>query len=180
LIRSGKNSKAARSKLSNQVKRIFYLREHVRTQEEPWWLLWSYLAILSTFEKSFSIARDNQKAENDSTRAFTAKQLKDFETFDSFILDNRHCVFRFVFALIFFRIFLFRSNRIITIVNTASAILAERSFLLWLRKDQDMFTHDLLARTHFKHFKRDEKSSMAIQKWSEREQRSQAISISIS
>jgi hypothetical protein len=148
------------------VKKIFYLREHVRTQEEPWWLLWFYSVISSTFEKSSSIARDDQKTKDDSTRAFATKQLKDFETFNFFILDNRYCVFRFVFALIFFRTFLFRSNRIITIVSTASslAILTERSSLLWSRKNQDMFTHDLFARTHFEYFKRDEKSFMTIQK----------------
>ncbi len=52
-----------------------------------------------------------------------------------------------------------------TIVNKASslAILTKRSSLLWLRKDQDMFTHDLFAQTHFEHFKRDKKSFMTIQ-----------------
>jgi len=147
------------------VERIFYLREHVGIQGESWWLLWSYLEIPSTFEKSSSIARDDQKARDDSTRTFATRQLKDSRAFDFFILDKRHCVFRFAFALIFFRIFLFQSNRIMTIVSKASslAILTKRSFLLWSRKDHDIFTHDLLARTHFEHFKRDEKSFMAIQ-----------------
>ena len=74
----------------------------------------------------------DQKIEDDSTRAFATKQLKDFKTFDSSILDNKHCVFRFVFALIFFKIFLFRSNRIITIANIASSstILTKRFSLL--------------------------------------------------
>jgi len=163
------------------VKKIFYFKEHVRTQEESWWLLWFYSEISSTFEKSFNIARDNQKIKDDSTRAFAAKQLKNSKAFNFFILDNRHCVFRFVFALIFFRIFLFRSNRVITIVSRASflTILTKRSFLLWSRKDQDMFMHDLLARTHFEHFKWDEKSFMTIQEQSERKQRSQAIFISV-
>ncbi len=148
------------------MKKIFYLKEHVRIQEKSWWLLWFYLEILSTFEKSSSIARDNQKTKDDSTRAFVTKQLKNLEAFDFFILDNKHCVFHFVFASIFFRIFLFRSNRIITIVNKASSltILTKRFSLLWLRKDQDMFTHNLFARTHFEHFKRDKKSFMTIQK----------------
>jgi hypothetical protein len=148
------------------VKKIFYLREHVKIQEESWWLLWSYLEISSTFEKSFSIARDNQKIKDDLTRAFATKQLKNSKAFDFFILNNRHCVFRFVFASIFFMIFLFRSNRIMTIVSKALslAILTKKSSLLWLRKDQDMFTHDLFARTHFEHFKRDKKSFMTIQK----------------
>jgi len=43
-----------------------------------------------------------------------------------------------------------------------------------------MFTHDLLARTHFEHFKRDNESSMTIQERLEREQRSQAIFINTS
>jgi len=146
LIRSERNSKTARSKLPNQVKEIFYLREHVETQEESWWLLWPYLEISSTFEKSFSIARNDQKAKNDSTRAFAAEQLKNLEAFDFFIFDNRHYVFRFAFALIFFKIFLFRSNRVMTIVSRASssAILTERSSLFWSREDQDM-VGDVLA-----------------------------------
>ena len=125
------------------------------------------------FEKLFSIARDDQKIKNNSTKAFATKQLKDSRVFDFFILNNRHCVFRFVFASIFFRIFLFRSNRIIIVASKASSsiILTKRSFLLRSRKDQDMFTHDLFARTHFEHFKRDDESFMTIQKQLEREQR---------
>jgi len=42
-----------------------------------------------------------------------------------------------------------------------------------------MFTYDLFVRTHFKHFKQDDKSFMTIQEQSKREQRSQAISTSI-
>ncbi len=145
-------------------------------------MLWPFLVISSTFERLFSVARDNQKIENDLTRAFATKQLKDSRTFDSFILNNKHCVFCFVFASIFFKIFLFRSNRVITIVNKASSstILTKRSFLLWLRKNQDMFMYNLFARTHFEHFKRDDESFMAIQERSKREQRSQAISTSTS
>ncbi len=51
-------------------------------------------------------------------KAFATRQFDNLITFDFFILDSRHYVFRFVFALIFFNIFLLRSNRIITIINT--------------------------------------------------------------
>jgi len=137
------------------MKGIFYLREHVRIREESWRLLWAYLVISSTFEKSSSIARDDQKTRDNSTRAFAIEQLKNSRIFDSFILDNKHCVFRFALASIFFKIFLFRSNQIITIASKAlsSMILTKKSFLLWSRKDQDMFTYNLFAQTHFEHFK---------------------------
>ena len=146
------------------MKKVFYLEKHVGIQEESWWLLEFYLEISSKFEKSFSIARDNQRVEDDSTRAFATRQLKNSKTFNFFIFNKRHYVFRFAFALIFFSIFLFRSNRIITIVNKASslAILTKKSFLLWSKKDYDMFKHNLFAQTHFEHFKQDDKSFMTI------------------
>jgi len=53
-------------------------------------------------------------------RVFATKQFNDLITFNFFILDNRYCVFRFAFASTFFNIFLLRSNRIITIINTIS------------------------------------------------------------
>jgi len=65
-------------------------------------------------------------------RALIIRQLKDSKAFNSFILNNRHYVFRFTFASIFFKIFLFRSNQIMTIANKtlSLAILTKRSFLL--------------------------------------------------
>jgi len=51
-------------------------------------------------------------------KAFITKQFDDLITFNFFILNNKHYVFRFIFALTFFSIFLLQSNRIITIVNT--------------------------------------------------------------
>jgi len=98
-------------------------------------------------------------------RAFATRQFDDSITFDSFILDNKHCVFRFVFASTFFSIFLLRSNRVITIVNTTSffVTLENRSFLVRFKEVHDIFTHDLLARTHFEHFKQDDESFMTMQ-----------------
>jgi hypothetical protein len=121
-------------------------------------------------------------AEDASIRAFAAKQLEDSATFDFFISDKRHCVFRFAFASTFFNIFLFRSSRVITIANTASflAIFENRSFLIRFSETHDVLTHALLARTHFEHFRRDDESFMAIQGLSEQEQRSQTKSTSIS
>jgi len=120
--------------------------------------------------------------ENALIRVFAAKQLEDSATFDFFTSNKKHCVFRFAFALAFFSIFLFRSNRVITIVNTASflAIFENRSFLIRFSETHDMLTHALLARTHFEHFRRDDKSFMTIQDLLKQEQRSQAKSISIS
>jgi len=145
--------------------------------------LWqSYSEISSTLEKSFSIANEDQMAEDALIRAFAAKQLKDSATFDFFISNKKHCVFRFAFASTFFNIFLFRSNRVITIVNTASflVIFENRSFLIRFSEVHDMLTHALLARTHFEHFRRDDESFIAIQGLSEQEQRSQTKLINIS
>ncbi len=50
-------------------------------------------------------------------KAFAIKQFNNSITFNFFILDNKHYVFRFVFTLIFFNIFLLRSNCIIIIIN---------------------------------------------------------------
>jgi hypothetical protein len=113
-------------------------------------------------------------AEDASIRAFAAEQLEDSATFDFFISDKRHCVFRFAFALTFFNIFLFRSSRVITIANTASflATFENRFFLMRFNEVHDMLTHALLARTHFEHFKRDSESFIAIQDLLEQEQRS--------
>ncbi len=120
--------------------------------------------------------------EDASIRAFAAEQLKDSVTFDFFTSNKRHCVFRFAFALIFFSIFLFRNNRVITIVNTASflAIFENKSSLIRFSEIHDMLTHALLARTHFEHFRRDDESFIAMQNLSEQEQRSQIKSINIS
>jgi hypothetical protein len=120
--------------------------------------------------------------ENALIRTFAAKQLKDSATFNFFTSDKRHCVFRFAFASTFFNIFLFRSSRVITIANTASflAIFEDRSSLIRFSEIHDMLTHALLARTHFEHFRRDDEFFIAMQSLSEREQRSQAKSISIS
>ncbi len=117
-----------------------------------------------------------------SIKAFATRQLEDFAMFNFFILNKRHCVFRFAFALTFFNIFLFRSNRVITIVNIASflAIFEDKSFLIRFSEIHDMLTHALLARTHFEHFRRDDESFMTIQGLLEQEQRSQAKSINIS
>ncbi len=84
------------------------------------------------FERLFNITKDNQKIKDNLTKTFATKQLKDLRAFDSFIFDNKHCVFRFIFALIFFKFFLFRNNRIIIIVNKtlSSTILIKKSFLL--------------------------------------------------
>ncbi len=88
-------------------------------------------------------------------KAFATKQFDDFVTFNFFILNNKHCVFRFVFALIFFSIFLLRSNRVIIIVNTISffVTLENKFSLIRFKKTYDIFTHNLFVRTHFKHFK---------------------------
>jgi len=121
------------------------------------------------FEKSSSIASEDQMAEDTSIRAFVAEQLKDSATFNFFISNKRHCVFCFAFAFIFFSIFLFRSNRVITIVNTASflAIFENKSFLMRFSEAHDMLTHALFARTHFEYFRRDSESFIAIQDLSE-------------
>ncbi len=83
-------------------------------------------------ESRYEVERILRQQGDDPTRAFAAGQLKNLGASDSFIPDNRHCVFRFAFASIFFKIFLFRSNRVMTIVSRAlsSAILTKRSSLL--------------------------------------------------
>jgi len=53
-------------------------------------------------------------------KAFATRQFDDFVTSNFFILNNKHYVFRFVFALIFFNIFLLRSNCVIIIINMIS------------------------------------------------------------
>ncbi len=98
-------------------------------------------------------------------KAFVAKQFDDLVTFDSFILDSKYCVFRFVFASTFFNIFLLRSNCVITIVNTILFFitLENRSSLIQFKKIHDIFIHDLFAQTHFKHFRQDDESFMTMQ-----------------
>ena len=93
-------------------------------------------------------------------KAFATKQFDDSITFDFSILDNKHCVFRFVFASTFFNIFLLQSNCVITIVNTISSFvtLENRFSLVRSKEVHDIFTHDLLARTHSEHFRRDDES----------------------
>ncbi len=120
--------------------------------------------------------------EDASIRAFATRQLEDSATFDFFTSNKRHCVFRFAFASTSFSIFLFRSSRVITIVNIASflATFEDRSSLIRSSEIHDMLTHALLARTHSKHFRRDDESSIAIQGLSKQEQRSQAKSTNIS
>jgi len=147
------------------VKRLFYFEEHVRVKRESRRLRQFYLEILLTFDKSFSIASENQKIKDDLIRALTTKQFKDFVIFDFVIFDNKHCVLRLTFALVSFRIFLFLSNREITIVNNALsfATLIKRFFLVRSRKNHDILTQDLLTRTHFEHFKRENESFIAIQ-----------------
>ncbi len=53
-------------------------------------------------------------------KAFATKQFDNFVTFNFFILNNKHYVFRFAFASTFFNIFLLRSNRVIMIANMIS------------------------------------------------------------
>jgi len=88
-------------------------------------------------------------------KAFATRQFGDSITFDFSILNNKHYVFRFVFASTFFNIFLLRSNRVITIVNMVSffVTLKNRFFLIRFKEAHDIFTHDLFVRTHFEHFK---------------------------
>ncbi len=121
-------------------------------------------------------------ARDASIKAFATKQLEDFATFDFFISNKRHCVFRFAFASTSFNIFLFRSSRVITIVNIASSLATfENKFsLMRFSEIHDMLTHALLARTHFEHFRRDDESFMTIQGLLEQEQRSQAKSTNTS
>jgi len=98
-------------------------------------------------------------------KAFAIKQFDNSITFNFFILNNRHCVFRFVFALIFFNIFLLRSNCIITNVNTISFFITlENKFsLVRFKKTHDIFIYDLFAQTHFEHFKRNNESFITMQ-----------------
>ena len=35
-------------------------------------------------------------------KVFVTKQLKDSKVFNSFIFDNKYCIFYFIFVLIFF------------------------------------------------------------------------------
>jgi len=109
-----------------------------------------------------------------STRAFATRQSKDFATFDFFTSNKKHCVFRFAFASIFFNIFLFRSNCVITIANTTSflTIFENKSFLMRFSEVHDILIHALLTRTHSKHFRRDDESFIAIQDLSKQKQRS--------
>jgi len=103
--------------------------------------------------------------EDASIRAFAIEQFGDSMTFNFFILNNKHYVFRFAFASTFFNIFLLRSNRVITIANTTSffATLEDRSSLVRSKEAHDIFTHDLFARTHFEHFRRDDESFITMQ-----------------
>jgi len=81
-------------------------------------LQYFYLEILLTFEKLFSIAKKNQIVEDILIKIFATKQFDNSIVFDFSILDNKYCIFCFIFVLIFFNIFLLQSNYIITIVNT--------------------------------------------------------------
>jgi len=107
------------------------------------------------FEKSFSIARENQIIKDILIRAFATRQFDNSIKFNFFILDNKYCVFRFIFVLIFFNIFLLQSNRIITIANIILffIILENKFSLIRFKKIYNIFIHNLFARTHFEHFK---------------------------
>jgi len=102
-----------------------------------------------------SIARENQMIKNILIKAFAIRQFDDSITFNFFILNNKYYVFRFVFASIFFNIFLLRSNRVITIINMISFFitLENKSFLIQFKEIHNIFIYDLFAQTHFEHFK---------------------------
>ncbi len=106
-------------------------------------------------EKLFSIAKENQIAENVSIRVFATEQFGNSIVFDFFILDSKYCIFCFVFVLIFFSIFLLQSNCVITVVNIIlfSVILENRSSLIQFKKIYNIFIHNLFARTYFEYFR---------------------------
>ncbi len=116
-------------------------------------------------EKLFSIAKENQIVEKISIRVFAAEQFNNSVIFDFSISNSKYCVFRFVFVLTSFSIFLLQNNCIITIVNTVlfSIILENKSFLIQFKIIYNIFIHNLLAQTYFEYFKQNNKSSITIQ-----------------
>ncbi len=123
-----------------------------------------YLEILLIFEKLFSIAKKNQIVENILIKIFATKQFDNSIIFNFFILDNKYCIFCFVFVLIFFSIFLLQNNCIITIVNTILffAILENRSFLIQFKKSYNIFIYNLFAQIYFEYFRQNNKFFIAI------------------
>ena len=85
------------------MKKIFYREQHVKTFQKFQKLSNVFKIILSTFEKLFNIIKKNQTTNDKLTRIFATKHFENFNAFDFFIFDNKHCVFRFVFAFIFFK-----------------------------------------------------------------------------
>ena len=142
-------------------------------------LLKDIVTISSTFEKSFNIIIKNHIAKNKSTKAFATRQSKDFNDLNFFIFDIKHWVFNLILTFIFFKIFLLRNNRVMTIASnfSFSTILKTYSSRLRFNDDHDIFTQTLLKRTHFEHFKRDDKFVIAIQERLIKQQRSQKKSI---
>jgi len=127
-------------------------------------LQYFYLEILLIFEKLFSIAKKNQIVENILIKIFATKQFDNSIIFNFFILDNKYCIFCFVFVLIFFSIFLLQNNCIITIVNTILffAILENRSFLIQFKKSYNIFIYNLFAQIYFEYFRQNNKFFIAI------------------
>ena len=148
------------------MKKLFYFWEHMRITQTFSKMSKEIAKISSINEKSFNIKSDDQIIKNNFTKAFIIKQLSNFKYLVSFISNIKHWIFRFIFASTFFKIFLLRNNLVITIVNIFF-------FLMRFKNDQNMFTHDFSTRTHFEHFNRDEKISIAIQRVSITQQRSQ-------
>ena len=103
------------------MKKIFYVEKHMKIDQTFEELSKEVTAVLSTFEKSSNITSDDQTAKNKSTKAFATKQLSKSKIFDSFKSKKRHCVFRFVLTSIFFKIFLFRNNRVIISIKIFSS-----------------------------------------------------------
>jgi len=128
-------------------------------------LQYFYSEILSTLERLFSIAKENQIAENVSIRVFATEQFDNSIIFDFSISDNKYCIFCFVFVLTFFSIFLLQSNCVITIVNTIlfSVTLENRSFLIQFKKIYNIFIHSLSAQIYFEYFRQNNKFSITIQ-----------------
>ena len=142
----------------------------------------TFSTISSIFEKSFNKANELQIARKTSQSAFVAEQLFDIKTFASFISNSRHWAFRFAFAFISFKIFLFCNKRIIIVVNffSSTTILILRSSRVLFKKDQNILTHGFLTRIHSKHFRRENEFFITIQKRSKSEQQSQKKFIDIS
>ncbi len=116
-------------------------------------------------EKLFSIARENQIAEEISIKIFATEQFDNSIIFDFSILNSKYCIFCFVFVLTSFSIFLLQNNCVITVINTIlfSVILENKSSLIQFKKIYNIFIHDLLARIYFEYFRQNNKSFITIQ-----------------